>query len=104
LDVVGGHWLWAHIVYGSECWGQVCRKCGLLGVLQSQAEDFALFNVQEWRKYGQDEAAICLQAFVPGIAVLHIVLLELWCDVCDRPLMSGCPHLCLLIFARSCKR
>jgi len=66
-----GHWLWAHIVYGSECWGQVCRKCGLLGVLQSQTEDSALFNVQERGKYGQDEAAICLQAFVPGIAVLR---------------------------------
>jgi len=51
--------------------GAGLQKVWLVGVLQSQTEDSALFNVQERGKYGQDEAAICLQAFVPGIAVLH---------------------------------
>ena len=27
-----------------------------------------LLNVQNWGKYGKDEAAICLQASVPGTA------------------------------------
>ena len=38
----------------------------LVRLLQSQTEDFILFNVQEWGKHGQDEAAIRLQASVPG--------------------------------------
>jgi len=51
--------------------GAGLQKMWLVAGLQSQTEDSALFNVQERGKYGQDEAAICLQAFVPGIAVLH---------------------------------
>ncbi|CAD6252253.1 unnamed protein product [Miscanthus lutarioriparius] len=61
--------IFEHLLLSSDPYQvQVCRKCGLLGVLQSQTEDSALFNVQERGKYGQDEAAICLQAFVPGVA------------------------------------
>ena len=40
----------------------------LVRLLQSQTEDFIMFNVQEWGKHGQDEAAIRLQASVPGVA------------------------------------
>jgi hypothetical protein len=42
------------------------QKMWLVRLLQSQTEDFILFNVQEWGKHGQDEAAIRLQASVPG--------------------------------------
>ena len=48
--------------------GAGLQKMWLVAGLQSQTEDSALFNVQERGKYGQDEAAICLQAFVPGTA------------------------------------
>ncbi|PWZ18188.1 DNA-directed RNA polymerase III subunit 2 [Zea mays] len=44
------------------------QKMWLVRLLQSQTEDFILFNVQEWGKHGQDEAAIRLQASIPGIA------------------------------------
>ena len=46
------------------------QKMWLVGVLQLQPEDLIPFNVQERRKHDQDEAAICLQAFVPGSAQL----------------------------------
>jgi hypothetical protein len=42
------------------------QKMWLVRLLQSQTEDFILFNVQEWGKHGQDEAAIRLQASIPG--------------------------------------
>ncbi|TVU33733.1 hypothetical protein EJB05_25566, partial [Eragrostis curvula] len=57
----------AHLVCGCECKPGL-PKMWFVGILQSQAEDILLFNVQKRDKYGQDEAAICLQAFVPGIA------------------------------------
>lgn len=37
-------------------------------LLQLQAEDFLLFDVQKRRKHGQDEDAVRLQAFVSGTA------------------------------------
>jgi len=82
---------------------QVCRKCGLLGYYNHKLKT----SYCSMCKNGENMAKMRLPyacKLLFQVLPYCTALLELWCNVCNRPLMNGCPHVCLLIFARSRKR
>lgn len=53
----------------------ICHFSGLsevwpIRLLQSKVEEVVLFHVQRWRKYGNHETSLRVQAFISGINVL----------------------------------